>query len=118
MRISVDQCGFTQVVARVDPGRLGMTGQALRSRLDERGIATWLPNFEPIPSLSFFAKDYWKDWILRGRLDAIEENYHTRFVTAETVAQTTGIGFPKHHFTSKSRMRQLVGALQRTLVRS
>jgi hypothetical protein len=54
----------------------------------------------------------WKDWILKGRPDAIEANYHARFLTAETVAQTTGIGFPKHHFTSKSRMRQLVGALQ------
>jgi dTDP-4-amino-4,6-dideoxygalactose transaminase len=114
---SVDECAFTQVVGRIDPARLGMTGEALRRRLDERGVASWLPNFESIPSLSFFAKDRWKDWILRGRLDAIEANYHARFVNAETVAQTTGIGFPKHHFTSKGRMRQLVGALKETLVR-
>jgi dTDP-4-amino-4,6-dideoxygalactose transaminase len=115
---SIDECAFTQVVTRVDPVRLGMTSAELRRRLDERGIATWLPNFEPIPSLSFFAKDHWKNWILKGRLDVIEANYHTHFVNSETVARTIGIGFPKQHFTTKSRMRQLIGALQETLVRS
>jgi dTDP-4-amino-4,6-dideoxygalactose transaminase len=115
---SVDECSFTQVVARVDPGRLGMTSEALRRRLCERGVATWLPNFEPIPSLSFFAKDHWKDWILKGRIDAIEANYHARFVNADTIAHTTGMGFPKQHFTSKSRLRHLIGSLQETLVQA
>jgi dTDP-4-amino-4,6-dideoxygalactose transaminase len=112
---SIDECSFTQVVARVDPGRLGMASD-LRLRLNERGLATRLPNFEPIPSLSFFAKDHWKDWVLKGRLDAAYANYHTRFVNADTVANTIGLGFPKQHFTSKARLRHLIGAVQEVLV--
>jgi dTDP-4-amino-4,6-dideoxygalactose transaminase len=116
MARSIDECAFTQVVVRTDPDRIGMPSKELRTRLDERGIATWLPNFEPIPSLSFFAKDHWKDWILKGRLDAAEANYHAGFVNAETVANMIGLGFPKQHFTSKARLRHLVGALEEILV--
>jgi len=114
---SIDECAFTQVVARIDPDRIGMPSKELRSRLDKRGIATWLPNFEPIPSLSFFAKGHWKDWILRGRLDAVEANYYARFEDAETVAGRIGVGFPKQHFTSRARLRHLIEALQETLAR-
>jgi perosamine synthetase len=114
---SIDECAFTQVVVRIDPERIGTTSLELRRRLDERAIPTWLPNFEPIPSLSFFAKNHWKDWVLKGRLDAVEANYHARFVNAEFIAQTTGLGFPKQHFTSKARLRHLVQALQQVLVR-
>jgi perosamine synthetase len=114
---SINECSFTQVVARVDPDRLGTPSEALRRRLKERGIATWLPNFEPIPSLSFFAKDNWKDWVLKGRLDEVAINYHACFVNAETVANTTGLGFPKQHFMSKGRLRHLTRTLHETLVR-
>ena len=112
---SIDECSFTQVVVRIDPNRLGMTSADLRRRLDERGVATWLPNFESIPSLSFFAKDHWKTWILKGNQDAIEANYHARFANAEFISQVSGVGFPKLHFTSRSRLRYLTKVLQEAL---
>jgi dTDP-4-amino-4,6-dideoxygalactose transaminase len=116
MAKSVEECAFTQVVVRVDPTRIGMPSKELRSRLDGRGVATWLPNFEPIPSLSFFAKDHWKDWVLKGRLDAAEANYHARFTNAGLVANTIGLGFPKQNFTSKARVRHLIAAVREVLV--
>jgi len=116
MAKSIEECAFTQVVVRVDPTRIGMPSKELRSRLDGRGVATWLPNFEPIPSLSFFAKDHWKDWVLKGRLDAAEANYHARFTNAGLVANTIGLGFPKQNFTSKARVRHLIAAVREVLV--
>lgn len=112
---SIEECSFTQVVVQIDPHRLGLSSQMLRRRLDECGVATWLPNFEPIPSLSFFSEDRWKDWILRGHLDEIETNYRAPFPNAGTVAETTGLGFPKQYFTSNARMRQLIRAIQAVL---
>ena len=114
---SLQDCSFTQVVVRIDPSRLGMTARDLRGKLDINGIVNWYANFEKIPSLSFFAKDTWKDWVLRGRIDAIRSNYHARFVEAERVATDAGIGFPKQHFTSKARLRYLIERLKVSLSR-
>jgi dTDP-4-amino-4,6-dideoxygalactose transaminase len=112
---SMDECTFTQVVVRVTPDRLGLTSQALRQRLGDHGVATWYANFEPIPSFSFFKMDHWKDWLVKGRIDQVDANYHGRFSAAEIVARETGLGFPKQHFTSKVRLHSVLNRLQECL---
>lgn len=115
---SVDDCSFTQLVLRVDPERLGVTAAALRDLLMQRGVATWLPNFEPIPSLSFFAGDRWQDWILRGDLDRVRANYRSQFPNATHAGSVTGLGLPKRNFAAKMRLRHLIKELRASLATS
>lgn len=112
---SPESCTFTQMVLRIDPQRLGMTGETLRGILSRRGIATWLPNFEPVTTLSFFSKGNWRDWIVRGDIDRAAANYGSRFSESAKVAAIHGIGLPKQNFSTKIRLRHLVKELQSAL---
>jgi dTDP-4-amino-4,6-dideoxygalactose transaminase len=115
-----DQVGdpaYTQVVLRVDRGALGMTSRELRAALEAQGIGTWYPNFEQIPSLTFFKGGAWRDWVLKGDIDKAAQNYRGAFINSDRAAQETGLGIPKQYFQSKSRQRNLVAKLEEALRR-
>jgi dTDP-4-amino-4,6-dideoxygalactose transaminase len=97
---SVKDCAFTQVVIRIDESRIGCTKQAFRDALAAEGISTWHANFEPIPTLSFFKNDTWRDWILNGDIARVTANYHSAFPDCCTAYESTGLGVPKSYLSS------------------
>lgn len=113
---SPESCTFTQIVLRVDPRRLGVTSEMLRGILNRRGIATWLPNFEPVTTLSFFAQNHWRDWIIRGDVERVAANYGSGFSESVGAAAIHGLGIPKQNFSARMRLRHLVKELQSALV--
>ena len=101
------QSAFTQVVLRLDEKALGWKKIALKDELYSRGIQSWHANFEPINSLTFFREDKWKEWVVKGDMQRIGENYHHRFSVVEKVYQTQGMGLGKMNFLSSSNRRYL-----------
>ena len=101
------QSAFTQVVLRLDEQALGWKKMALKDELYARGIQSWHANFEPINSLTFFREEKWKEWVVKGDIQRIGENYHQRFPVAEKVYQTQGMGLGKMNFLSSSNRRYL-----------
>jgi dTDP-4-amino-4,6-dideoxygalactose transaminase len=93
----LEDCSFTQVVVRLDEARLGCRKQALRDALAARGVPTWHANFEPIPGLSFFRNDSWREWILAGDIERAAANYHGGLPNAAHAFDSTGLGLPKSH---------------------
>lgn len=93
----------TQMVLRlVDPRIQGRKGEILKS-LADAGVHAWHANFEPINSLGFFRDGLWKEWILRGDMARIEQNYAGPFPAAEAVYESTGLGLFRSNFLSRAK---------------
>jgi dTDP-4-amino-4,6-dideoxygalactose transaminase len=112
---SVQDCAFSQIVLRLDPARLGCSKAQLKAALAADGIVTRDANFEPIPSLSFFRNDTWREWILKGDMDRIAANYRMDFPNLREVYQATGLGIPNVHLFSPSRLRNLKNVIAKNL---
>jgi perosamine synthetase len=108
---------YTQVVVKLNEGRLGLSKKDLMKALQEQGVEVWHANFEPINSLSFFKNAYWKDWIIKGDVRKIEQNYTHDFVASEEVYRTLGLGFSKKNFLSQNALKCLIEKLERALTR-
>jgi hypothetical protein len=111
----VQDCAFSQIVLRLDPARLGCSKAQLKAALAADGIVTRDANFEPIPSLSFFRNDTWREWILKGDMDRIAANYRMDFPNLREVYQATGLGIPNVHLFSPSRLRNLKNVIAKNL---
>lgn len=101
------QSAFTQVVLRLDETALGWKKKALMDELYARGIQSWHANFELINSLTFFREDKWKDWVVKGDMQRISENYHHGFPVAGKIYESQGMGLGKMNFLSPSNRRYL-----------
>ena len=106
---AVQDCAFTQVVLRLDDGKLGLTKQMFRDALVLRNIATWHANFEPINTLSFFRNGAWRDWILAGDIERAATSYREELPVCREVHDHTGLGISKVHFQTPSQVKALKG---------
>jgi len=68
--------------------------------------------------VSFFKDGYWKNWILKGNIDKISQNYSSNFNNSNTLYNCTGLGFAKNNFLSKSSADFLVNKLEHIIFRS
>jgi dTDP-4-amino-4,6-dideoxygalactose transaminase len=106
---------FSQVTVKIDPNVIGTSKRNLMETLSGNGIPMWHANFEPITSLSFFKNGYWKDWILKGALDAVEDNYKQPFKNSEEIYSLYGLGFKKVNFLTKTSVKFVCRSLDRLL---
>lgn len=105
---------YTQVVFVVDPTLYHKS--KLMDALASNGVSVWHANFELINGLSFYSKGEWKNWILKGDLAKIEQNYHQDFANARYVFEQTGLSLGKRHFLSKQSTLQLIQAFDKSLL--
>jgi hypothetical protein len=110
---SPSECGFTQVVLRIDEARLGMTKAAFKDALIERGVPVWHANFELINSLSLFRGEAWEPWQVAADLARLRANYRGNYPVAERVCAEGGLGLGKMNFLSPSNLRHLVKQIER-----
>ena len=104
---SVQDCAFTQIVLRLDEGKIQLGKARFREMLSVQGIATWHANFEAITSLSFFQEETWRNWILLGDVERAAENYGAEYPVHQQVYNHSGLGIAKTHFASPWRLRDL-----------
>jgi dTDP-4-amino-4,6-dideoxygalactose transaminase len=109
---SVADCSFSQVVLRLDEALAGFDKTKLMAELTKNGIANWHANFELINSLSFIRSGAWRDWILRGDIDRVEENNGGRFPVAERLFARDGLGLGKTNFLSAGNRAHLQSVLR------
>jgi len=103
---------YSQLTVKLNTKIMGVSKTELMERLRARGIGVWHANFEPINSLTFFRDGHWRDWVLRGDLDRVEENYKHKFATSNHVYEDIGLGFTKNNFLSKARTNLLIKELK------
>lgn len=96
---------FTQVIIQIDDKLISK--KKLFEGLKERGIPVWHSNFELINSLSFFKKDTWKEWIIKGDLERISENYKSSYPNSSNLYNSSGIGLGKMNFLSTNNLNFL-----------
>jgi dTDP-4-amino-4,6-dideoxygalactose transaminase len=89
---------YTQIVLRLSKG---IDKQKFMERLKEENISVWHANFEPITGLSFFKNDKWKEWILAGDLNFVDENYKNSYENSKRVYSELGIGIMRNNFTTE-----------------
>jgi dTDP-4-amino-4,6-dideoxygalactose transaminase len=102
---------YTQVVVKLDP-KLGLKKAEIMAQLKAAGIGVWHANFELINSLSFFKDGGWKDWIVKGDLRRIQNNYANTFANSQQVYSSLGLGFARSNFVSKASVQTLVKRLE------
>ncbi len=96
----MSDCAFTQVVLRVTP-ESNVTKTVLWNILSSKGVSVWHANFELINSLTLFSSANWQEWILRGNLDRVRDNYGDTYPCATRILDTVGIGLQKSNFLTK-----------------
>jgi dTDP-4-amino-4,6-dideoxygalactose transaminase len=99
-------CSFSQVVLKINSS-FNCSKEQLLVQLKAAGIPCWHANFELINTLSFFKQGIWKEWILKGDLYRIEENYNNTFKNAFEVYSHLGIGISKMNFLSQNNLNYL-----------
>ena len=112
----IEESVFTQVVVKIDP--LKYDKLKLYKLLEKDGIQLWHANFELITSLNLFKNEVWKDWLIKGNLSFLEENYKSKFINANEIFEKSGIGFGKLNFMSKSNLKVLIKSLDSCLSKS
>ena len=98
---------FTQVVLRIDEGRLGWRKGALMEALYARGIPVWHANYELVNSLSLFRNGNWREWSFHADATRVAANYAGDFPVARRVYESLGIGLGKMNFLSSNNLRHL-----------
>ena len=81
--------------------------------MKNENISVWHANFEAINSLSFFNKDNWKDWILAGDLDFVEENYNQDYKNASIVYSKSGLGLMRNNFMTEKSAINVIKKLKK-----
>ncbi len=84
-------------------------------RLKEENISVWHANFEPITTLTFFSKDKWKDWVLRGDLVFVENNYKSAYKNSTNVYNNLGIGIMRNSYTTEKKAKNVVTKIKKIL---
>ena len=79
------------------------------------GISVWHANFEPIPTLSFFINNGWKEWYFGKDIKRIHNNYNSEFINSNIVYNKTGLGFLKSNFISSENTNYLIKTIDRIL---
>jgi dTDP-4-amino-4,6-dideoxygalactose transaminase len=110
--LSIKDCGFTQIVLRLDSSKLGKSKVELRDALKAQGIDTWHANFELIPSLTFFRNGGWRPWLPAGSAERIMTNYQAPFANSLSVFENTGFGLSRRHFQSSAQLKNLKRKLE------
>lgn len=103
---------YTQLVLRINERENGLSKQEIWQGLEGRGIQVWHGNFEPINSLGFFKTDSWKDWILRGDIQRVANNYLGSFPVAKKVYQQKGLGIGMMNLLSKGNIKHLKSSIE------
>ena len=101
---------YTQIVLRLDKK---IEKEIFIEKLKNENISVWHANFEAINSLSFFNKDNWKDWILAGDLDFVEENYNQDYKNASIVYSKSGLGLMRNNFMTEKSAINVIKKLKK-----
>ena len=109
---AISCCSFSQIVLRVDEILLGLSKTEFMAELTKNGIPNWHANFELINSLSFFRSGRWRDWILRGDTDRVQQNNGGAFSVAERIFAHDGLGLGKTNFLSSGNRKHLQSVLR------
>jgi len=99
---------YTQVVIKINPKLFPISKNEFIEKLKTDKVNVWHANFEPINSLSFFSKQEWRNWVLKGDLDYITSNYSKSFSNAYELYQNVGMGINKIHFLHKRNVKALI----------
>lgn len=105
----------TQVSIEIDPQRFALSKQQLWDALERQGVMLWHGNFEPIPSLSFFSRGTWREWIGPDQHERLARNYGAAFANARMVYERTGIGLQRMNFLSRQNLAHLQRAFDAIL---
>ncbi|MBY3109298.1 hypothetical protein HFO68_32940 [Rhizobium laguerreae] len=108
---AIASSAFTQVVLKLDETQLGAKKADLLAYFAVSGVPSWQANFELINSLTFFKQGGWRDWILRGDIERVADNYASAFPNAEKLYQSKGFGFGKPNFLSSGNFRNMISVL-------
>lgn len=103
---------FTQVSMEIPET---VDKQLLMNGLTASGYAVRHANFEPVTTTHFFREGVWKDWILKGDLRRVEENYTASFPRSETAFKSAALGIDPVTFRSVGDVRSFVEALKKNL---
>jgi perosamine synthetase len=112
----ISDCTFTQVVMNIDASKISK--DIFWKELSDAGVPVWHANFELINTLSFFKRDTWKKWILKGDIEKAANNYQSIFEESQKAFNETGIGFAKMNFLSKGNFDHLKNSFEKALIRS
>jgi hypothetical protein len=63
--------------------------------------------------LSFFNKDKWKDWILAGDLNFVEENYTKDYTNAHIIYSKSGLGLMRNNFMTEKSAKNVITKLKK-----
>lgn len=84
-------------------------------KLQDNNLIVWHANFETITSLSFFKKGNWKDWIIAGDLNFVEDNYKNEYKNASNVYSFSGIGIMRNNFITENGAKNVIQKLKMVL---
>ena len=106
---------YSQVVTIIDETLMGISKENFFNSLKIEGIAVWHANFEPIPSLSFFKNNGWKEWYFGKDILRINNNYNSEYPNSNLVYTKIGLGFLKSNFISSENTNYLIKTIDRIL---
>lgn len=113
--LDVKDASYTQIVLKLTREDFQKRQTEIMAQLKEKGVSTWHVNFEPINSHSFFKKDLWKEWILRGDLARIQQNYTGSYPVSEKLFASGGFGIFRNHFLSRRKVDLVIKALREVI---
>ncbi len=113
---NIQESVFTQVVVKINDKIYDKS--ILFELLKKDGIQLWHANFELITTLNLFKNDVWKEWLYKGDLDFLDNNYKRNYMNANDIFEKAGIGFGKMNFMSISNLNNLIKSLDANLNKS
>lgn len=111
----IHSSAFTQVVIKMDAAKIGVKKSVFMNMLREKGIVVWHANFELLNSVSFFNSNMWRDWIVKGDVQRISENYADDYPVARCVYERTGLGFFRENFLSLKKTNLMISKIEEVL---
>jgi len=103
---------YSQVVLRLD---MGIDKMRLMQKLKDQKLAVWHANFEPIPTISFFKNNTWKEWMSNKNIEYVDKNYHSDFLNSINVYHNLGLGFMPSNFLTLSKTKNTLKVLKMCL---
>ncbi len=105
---SIYDSSFSQVVVKINTSDSNNNKHGILKFFTDSGIIVRDANFKPINDLTLFKSQNWKEWVLAKDKVFIEDNYRKRFINANIIYESLGIGFDKKNFTSNYNFTRLI----------